>query len=177
MSDGGGTPTQLLPARPDSTEFTNRNPYFLPDGEHYLFTARGGKDTLGGVYAGSLSGEQPREILPVGSNVAYSDEYLFYLRESTLTAQKFDAAKLRFEGKPISIAANIEYYNPRDLGYFSVSGDTLIFNIATPKNRQLTWLDASGKELDHFGDPAPYTGGIFSPATQIAVLSRANTIY
>src|SRR5215472_2524300 len=44
VSDGGGTPTQLVPARQDSTDFTNRNPYFLPDGEHYLFTARGGKD-------------------------------------------------------------------------------------------------------------------------------------
>ena len=174
VSDGGGTPTQLLPARQDSTDFTNRNPYFLPDGEHYLFTARGGKDALGGVYAGSLSGEQPREILPIGSNVAYGDGYLFYLKESTLTAQKFDPATLRFEGKPISIAANIEYYNPSDLGYFSVSGDTLVFNIAAPKNRQLTWLDASGKPLDHFADPATYTGGIFSSATQIAVVSRAN---
>jgi Tol biopolymer transport system component/predicted Ser/Thr protein kinase len=174
VSDGGGTPTQLLPARQDSEEYTNRNPYFLPDGEHYLFTARGGKDALAGVYAGSLSGVQPREILPIGSNVAYSDRYLFYLKESTLTAQKFDPATLRFEGKPVSIAANIEYYNPRDLGYFSVTGDTLVFNIATPKNRQLTWLDASGKELDHFGDAATYTSGIFSPATQTAIVSRAN---
>jgi serine/threonine protein kinase/Tol biopolymer transport system component len=174
VSDGGGTPAQLLPARQDSAEYTNRNPYFLPDGEHYLFVARGGKDALGGVYAGSLSGEQPREILPIGSNVSYSDGYLFYLKESTLSAQKFDPARLRFEGKPISIAANIEYYNPRDLGYFSVSGDTLVFNIATPKNRQLTWLDASGKELDHFGDAATYTNGIFSSATQIAVVARAN---
>jgi len=174
VSDGGGTPTQLVPARPDSAEFTNRNPYFLPDGEHYLFTARGGKDALGGVYAGSLSGGQPMEILPIGSNVAYSGGYLFFLKESTLTAQKFDPANLQFEGKPISIAANIEYYNPRDLGYFSVRGETLVFNIATPKNRQLTWLDASGKELDHFGDPATYTNGIFSSATQSAVVSRAN---
>ncbi len=175
VSDGGGTPIQLVPARPDSAEFTNRNPFFLPDGEHYLFTARGGKDALAGVYAGSLSGEQPHEILPVGSNVAYSNGYLFYLKDSTLTAQEFNAAKLHFEGKPISIAANIEYYNPRDLGYFSVSGDTLVFNIAAPKNRTLTWLDSSGQEIDHFGDPATYTSGIFSSATQIAVVSRANT--
>jgi len=174
VSDGGGTPTQLVPARKDSAEFTNRNPYFLPDGEHYLFTARGGKDALAGVYAGSLSGEPPREILPVGSNVAYSEGYLFYLKESTLTAQKFNAAKLHFEGKPVSIAANIEYYNPRDLGYFSVSGDTLVFNIAAPRNRQMTWLDSSGKELEHFGDPATYTNGIFSSATQTAVISRSN---
>lgn len=174
ISDGGGTPTPLVAARPDSIDFTNRNPYFLPDGEHYLFNARGGKDTLGGVYAGSLSGGQPREILPVGSNVAYGDGYLFYLKESTLTAQKFDAANLRFEGKPVSIASNIEYYNPRDLGYFSVSGEILVFNVAAPKNRQLMWLDSAGKEMDRFGDPATYSGGIFSSATQTAILSRAN---
>ena len=174
VSDGGGTPTELTAARKDTVGFTNRNPLFLPDGRHFLYVARGGKDPVGGVYAASLDGGEPQQILTVGSNVAYSDGYLFYLTEGTLTAQKFDTAGLRFEGKPISIAANVEYYNPRDIGYFSASHNVLVYRIATVQNRELAWLDASGKEMEHWGEPAPYTGGTFSPGSQMAILYRAN---
>ena len=174
VSDGGGTPTELTAARKDTVGFTNRNPLFLPDGRHFLYTARGGKDPVGGVYAASLDGGEPQQILPVGSNVAYSDGYLFYLTEGTLTAQKFNAGGLRFEGKPISVAANVEYYNPRDIGYFSANHNVLIYRIATVQNRELVWLDPTGKEIEHWGDPEPYTGGTFSPASEMAVLYRAN---
>jgi len=174
VSDGGGTPTVQAAARKDAVDFTNRNPIFLPDGKHYLFTARGGNEALGSLYAGSLGGGEPQQILSGASNVAYSNGYLFYLREGTLTAQKFDAGKVKLEDKPVSIAANIEYYNPRDLGYFAVSGNILVFHSAVVRNRDLEWLDVSGKELEHWGEPAPYLGGNVSPNGRMAILYRAN---
>jgi Tol biopolymer transport system component len=42
------------------------------------------------------------------------------------------------------------------------------------QNRELVWLDSSGKEVDHWGEPAPYTGGTYSPRSQSAILYRAN---
>jgi Tol biopolymer transport system component len=89
-------------------------------------------------------------------------------------AQPFNAARLHFEGNPVPIAENIEYYDPRMLGYFSVSGDVLLYRQASIQNRELVWLDATGKELDHWGDPAPYIGGNSSPKSGSAVLFRAN---
>ena len=174
VSEGGGTPSELLAARKDEAGFTNRNPLFLPDGTHLIFTARGGKDPVAAVYAGALDGSEPKQILPAGSNVAYSDGYLFYLKEGTLTAQRFDAAALRVEGNPISIAANVEYWNPRDLGYFSVSHNRLVYRSSALRNHELTWLDLSGKEVDHWGEPGPYVSGTFSPGSRMAVLYRAN---
>lgn len=174
VSDGGGSPVAVTPEHKEDINFTNRNPYFLPDGKHFLFLQRGGKDAVGSIYAGSLEGGEPKQILADGSNVAFSSGYLFYLKDGTLTAQAFDPGALRIEGKPITIADAVEYYNPRDVGYFSVSGNVLVYRRATPQNRELAWLDLSGKELDHWAEPGPYTAATFSPGSQIAVLYRAN---
>jgi hypothetical protein len=174
VSDGGGAASELTSARKGESGLTNRNPLFLPDGKHFLYTARGGNDAVAAVYAGSLDGGVQKQILAAGSNLAYSDGYLFYLKEGTLTAQRFDAAALRFEGNPTSLAANIEYYNPRDLGFFSASHNLLVYRSSVAQNQELSWLDLSGKEVDHWGEPAAYASGTFSPGSQMAVLERLN---
>lgn len=53
----------------------------------------------------------------------------------------------------------IEYYNPRDIGYFSVSQNVMVYRQAIPENRELVWLDPTGKELEHWGEPAAYDKG------------------
>lgn len=174
VSDGGGTPSPLPAARKEATGFSNRSPVFLPDGNHFFFTARGGNETLGGVYVGSLDGGEPKQILAAASNVAYSGGYLFYLKEGTLTAQPFDVEGLHLKDKPVSVAANIEYYNPRDIGYFSVSRNVLAYRTAAVQNRDLAWFDLSGQELEHWGEPAAFVGSSFSPGSQISILFREN---
>ena len=173
VSDAGGTPVAITAAPKDDAQFTDRNPYFLPDGKHFLFVQRG-RDAVGSVFAGSLDKTEPKQILPAGSNVAYSDGFLFYVREGTLTEQEFDPSSLTFKGKPIPIAASVEFYNPRNLAYFSVSHNVLLYRSSSVLNRELVWLDASGKDLEHWGEPAPYVGGIFSSPAQTAILFRAS---
>jgi eukaryotic-like serine/threonine-protein kinase len=174
VSDGGGTPVQITAENKQDSSFTNRNPYFLPDGQHFLFLQRGGRDSVGSVYIGSLAGGPPKQLLPAGSNVAYSDGYLFYLKDGTLTAAAFDANALELRGKALTIADGVEYYNSRDIGYFSVSGNVLVYRKAALENRELAWLDVAGRELDHWAEAAPYSAGTFSPGSQMAILYRAN---
>jgi Tol biopolymer transport system component len=177
VSDGGGTPVEIT--KPDSSGqgYTDRDPYFLPDGKHFLFVRRA-KDS-GSVYAGSLdsSATKPgdiKQILPGGSNVAYSDGYLFYVKQGALTAQEFDPSSLTFKGKPVSIAANVEFAPARNEGSFSVSHNVLLYRPTSLVSRELAWYDLSGKEVDHWGEPASYLGGKFFPATQTALLTRVN---
>jgi len=174
VSDGGGTPENLVRAHKDDKEFTDRNPYFLPDGKHFLFMEEIGRDSVGAVYAGSLEGGDSKQILPFGSNVAYSNGFLFYVKDNVLTGQAFDMAGLRLEGQPVPIAGAVEYYNPRHVGYFSVSQNVLVYRQASLGNGELVWLDSGGKELEHWGEPAAYKGGTFSPRSGMAVLYRAN---
>ncbi len=178
VSDGGGTPVEIT--KPESGEqgYTDRDPYFLPDGKHFLFVRRA-KDA-GSVYAGSLdsSGGKPRDIKQIlhsGSNVIFSDGYLFYVKEGALTAQEFDPASLSFKGKPVSIASNIEFAPARNEGNFSVSHNVLLYRHTSVVNRELVWFDLSGKEIDHWGEPAAYLGGKFFAATQTALLSRSTS--
>ncbi len=171
VSEGGGTPVEITPAPKDDKQFTDRNPFFLPDGKHFLFVQRG-RDAIGSIYAGSLAGGEPKEILAAGSNVGYSDGFLFYVKDGTLTAQEFDVSGLRFKGNAIPIAANVEFYNPRNLGFFAVIHNLLIYRGSSTTNRELAWFDANGKELEHWGDPAPYLTGYFSPSLQQAILFR-----
>ena len=171
VSDGGGTPVEITKGEKSDQGYTDRNPYFLPDGKHFLFVRRA-KDS-GSVYAGSLDGGDIKQILPAGSNVAYSDGYLFYVKEGALTAQEFEPSSLSFKGKPVSIASNVEFAPARNVGSFSVSGNVLLYRHSSVVNRELAWLDLSGKEVDHWGEPAPYIGGTFSAATQTALLSRS----
>ena len=173
VSDAGGTPVAVTHVDKADAQFTDRNPFFLPDGKHFLYVQRG-SDAIGSVYVSSLDGGEPKQILPVGSNVAYSDGYLFYIKEGTLTAQEFDPAGLRFKGKPVSIAANVEFYNPRNLGYFAVAHNMMLYRTSSVDNRELAWYDVSGKEVEHWGEPAPYWSGTFTPAAQLALLYRAS---
>ncbi|MGA7687236.1 MAG: protein kinase [Terriglobales bacterium] len=176
VSDGGGTPVEVTRRLKDVPEFTHRNPYFLPDGKHFLYVQSGGNTgRLNGVYAASLDGGEPIQILPVGSNVVFSDGYLFYVKDGTLTAQAFNPLSLRFEGNAISIAAGIEFHGPRNLGYFSVSRNLLLYRKAVVEDRELVSLDNAGKVIDRWGEPAPYIGYSFSSGSQMAVLSHASS--
>ena len=177
VSDGGGTPVEINEGDSSGQGYTDRDPYFLPDGKHFLFVRRA-KDS-GSVYAGSLDssvtkqGGDIKQILPNGSNVAYSDGYLFYMKEGALTAQEFDPSSLTFKGKPVSIASNVEFAPARNEGSFSVRRNVLLYRHTSVVNRELVWFDLSGKEVDHWGEPAPYLSGKFFPATQTALLSRS----
>jgi Tol biopolymer transport system component len=180
VSDGGGTPVEITRGDSSGQGYTDRDPYFLPDGRHFLFVRRA-KDS-GSVYAGSLDSSvtkqgdgDVKQILPVGSNVAYSDGYLFYVKEGALTAQEFDPSSLTFKGKPVSIASNIEFAPARNEGNFSVSRNVLLYRHTSVVNRELAWFDLSGKEVDHWGEPAPYLGGKFFAATQTALLTRSTS--
>jgi eukaryotic-like serine/threonine-protein kinase len=179
VSDGGGTPVEITKGDSGGQGYTDRDPYFLPDGKHFLFVRRA-KDS-GSIYAGSLDSSGTgqsgdiKQILPNGSNVAYSDGYLFYVKEGALTAQEFDPSSLTFKGKPVSIASNVEFAPARNEGSFSVSRNVLLYRHTSVVNRELAWFDLSGKEIDHWGEPAPYLGGKFFAATQTALLLRATS--
>jgi Tol biopolymer transport system component len=152
----GGSPTAVT--RTASPQVTHRNPWFLPDGRHFLFTVR---DTVsasfGAVALASLDGGEPRTLLPRGSNPQYADGFLFTVVDGNLVAQRFDAGRQMLEGQALPIADAIAYWNPRDLASFSVSpAGLLVFRRQLLRSTQLVWLDRGGKELATVGEPACY---------------------
>ena len=94
----GGVPSAVA-----TTGDAPREPYFLPDGHHYLYVA-GTKDT-GVIYAGSLDDKNAIRIVTASSSAVYVDPgYLLYHRQGTLYAQPFSARKLSTTGEAIRLA-------------------------------------------------------------------------
>jgi eukaryotic-like serine/threonine-protein kinase len=156
VSDGGGTPEKITDAKPG---WTHRNPYFLPDGDHFLFSARDVLKEIGSTSSlegASLSGEKPRQILEHGSNVQFADGYLLYLRDTVLLAQPFDPKSLQLSGQATPVAEKLDYWNARDIGAFTASHGTVVFRHNTLQKTQPMWVDASGKEMGRFGEPGLY---------------------
>ncbi len=164
VPEGGGGPEKITQAQ---SGWTHRNPYFLPDGDHFLFTNRQAsgvtRSSAGALYGASLSGEAPRQILEHASNVQYSEGYLLYLRDTVLVAQRFDPKALKFTADPIPVAEKLDYWNARDLVAFTAAHGTLVYRHAALQKTQPMWVDRTGKELGRFGEPGLYSSPTPSP--------------
>ena len=127
-------------------------PWFLPDGERFLFYAR---VAGGGKVMFVEPGRPPRLLLPAASMVQYSDPgYLVFVKEGVLLAQRFDARRGSLSGVPVSIADHVRYFMSTAAGAFATSrGGTLAFQPQDDLHR-LVWFDRGGRELGIIGAPA-----------------------
>jgi eukaryotic-like serine/threonine-protein kinase len=176
VADGGGVPEQITSTPGEM--WTHRNPYFLPDGERLLFTARDTSSfgTQGQVFAASLSGGEPTLLLGHASNAQYAGGHLFYVRDRNLVAQRFDPRSLATHGNPIPIAQGVEFHPARDLGNFSVSENRLIFRISPLEQTRLLWTDRQGREQGTTGEPGYYVGlRVSRDGRKLATMRTDNT--
>jgi serine/threonine protein kinase len=133
-------------------------PYFLPDGRHFLFYALGGGPEVQGVYWGDLESKERVRLFYSDSAAVYSPSgYLLFIRQGTLFAQRFDAARRQPIGDPFSVAEQVAFDAPSNIGAISAGAGVLAYRTGSfSSNRQLVWFDRSGKPL---GDAAPPDGG------------------
>jgi eukaryotic-like serine/threonine-protein kinase len=176
VSENGGHSSALTKLGKDGS---HRNPNFLPDGKHFLYCAVPDFDNdlsskKSSVRIGSLGGGEDRQLLPYASNVAYVDGWLLSIRDRNLVAQKFDAAKMSLQGKPVAIAQNIEWYLGRWLGTFSAGGDTLVYRRALDPKRQLLLLDPGTGTTQSIGDLADYAFPAVSPDGRKIIVNRGD---
>jgi len=138
----------------------HRFPSFLPDGRHFLYFAQGGSS---GVYVGSLDSEKSQRLLSADSAAIYAQGYLFFVREGTLFAQRFDVIKLQLIGDPIRIAESVPF--DFNAPAFSISGNGILTyrTGSVGQNLQFAWFDRTGKLLEPVGPPGPYRDVNISP--------------
>jgi len=163
----GGTPQQVTTLDVTRHEGTHRWPYFLPDGNHFLFMAA----LLGPVspenvfYLGSLDGKKSRILFHGSSSIAYAMGHVLYLADNVLMARPFDPVKLDFTGEAVPIAEGVEFDPLFSYGIFSVSenGALLYQRGKGSSAHSLLLFDRTGKQLRSLGESAPNSGPRFSP--------------
>ena len=139
------------------------NPWFLPDGRHFLYSVdRLPGKQQGGVYIGSLDTPQRTRLLDGAANAQYGGGFVLFTRRNTLMAQALDLRHLTMTGEIVAVAEGVQTYAPvGDLGSFSVSQNgTLLFqNAARSEDSRLEWYDRSGQRTAIVGDKINSTWG------------------
>jgi serine/threonine protein kinase/Tol biopolymer transport system component len=171
----GGTAAPVTVLRDGETAHTD--PFFLPDGRHFLYTVRhgGGPEAPLNVYVGSTDAEEQHiHLLDGVANAMYSDGHLLFVRDTTLMAQPFDVSRLTLTGQARPVATNVALGgNTQRHGAFSVSADGVIAYQNAPAGAvsQLTWFDRSGTRRETLGDAADYFEVELSPDDSRAAVS------
>ena len=170
VSANGGAPEDL--ARPDrqAGERVYRSPQFLPDDRHLLYFV--GSGTQGAEYGRSLPGGSPVLIAAVDSEAIYASGYLVFERGRTLFAQPFDPATLRLSGEPMALANNLVGTRVRSAFALSTTG-VLIYRTGSLADvqRDLEWIDRSGKPIGTVGQASSYNQIRLSPNEKLVALA------
>jgi len=157
VSAQGGTaePATIL----DRTKHTTQRwPWFLPDGKHFLFLATshtGGDPKQNGIYFGSVDSKETHFVLATDSAAQYASGYLLYRLNTALVAQPFDPSNGTLSGSPTPVVT----YLRDDVGVwrsiFSVSQNGLmVYQLGSTDSAKshLVMFDRSGKTLADY-DP------------------------
>jgi Tol biopolymer transport system component/predicted Ser/Thr protein kinase len=167
----GGVPAPLGHLRTSGAGDFQRFPEFLPDGRHILYLQSTAQAETTGVYVGSLDTRPPARLLPEQSNAIYVPPigsgrtgHLLFRRENALMAQPFDPARLQTTGEMFPVAEQVGAGANTGFGAFSASdGGVLAYGTGALVNRELVWLDRTGKRLGPIGKPGAFTEAALSP--------------
>jgi len=134
---------------------SHRWPQFLPDGRRFLFFSGFGTPDTQGTYVASLDGGEPSLLSPTTTQALFvPPRSLLFVRQDTLMAVDFDAARGRVNGEPVLIAQPVGTDSGVALAAFSASTTGLLAHrvIINPR-RQLVWVDRQGVQRGTVGLP------------------------
>jgi Tol biopolymer transport system component/predicted Ser/Thr protein kinase len=178
----GGNATTFTTLDRASGETSHLFPWFLPDGRHFLYTAGHLADEeKSAVYVADLESKDRKRIVAADSNAVYSPPgNLLFVRDRTLMAQPFDAAKLQTAGDAVPIAEQVDSHRlPRAQKQFSASQNGVLAYASGggAGNLQLTWFDRSGKAAGTLGTPGSLLGGAISPDGKTVAVDRFDKVF
>ena len=175
VSAAGGTPEPVTRLDPAHAETVHMGSQFLPDGRHFLFTARSTKAEFDGVvYAGSLDSPAVVRVLGGDSHAVYAPPgYLLFIRGTTLVAQRFDTRLLRLEGEPMAVAEPVERNPASWRGAFSVSSSGVLA-FRPVGETELAWFDRGGTRVGILGAAGHYRNPALSPDGTLVAVERAS---
>ena len=176
VSAAGGTAVAVTTVTEKSGIGLHWQPFFLPDGKHFLYHATGGS---GGVYVGSLDqAEEPRLLFASGSNAQYASGYVLFMREATLMAQRFNVDRLALEGEAHPLAEQLQVGGDTGrTGAFAVSQTGLLVYQTgdSGAGQRVLWFDRMGKPTDTINQDGDNANPRLSPNEKQLVVQRRSS--
>jgi Tol biopolymer transport system component len=171
VPSSGGTPALITTLDSSRGELSHRWPYFLPDGQHFFYSAAnfsGGSAESASVYLADLDSKQSKFLFQARSNAVYTPGYILFVRDRTLMAQPFDEKQLEIRGQPFPIAEQVQYDELVWRGVFSSSFNGVLAYQGgnTGANSRLVMFDRTGKEIKAIGALGDFNTHRISPDGQ-----------
>jgi eukaryotic-like serine/threonine-protein kinase len=162
----GGSPSRVTEPDLAAGDFAHRVPHFLPDGRRFLFLVRSTLPTREGIYAASLDGMAPRQVMRSLSEAWYSSGHLLFVQPPALMAQAVDLETLTVKGAPFALSRESSHESYSGRGLFSAStGGTVVYSTMRTPTMRLVTVDRGGARRPHdvmpgvVWDLAPAPGG------------------
>ncbi len=156
VSSAGGEVVPLT-KREEAVPGGRHGPYFLPDGNHYLYDAPQA-GTGRAVYVASLDSDTGKLLVQGAAYPAYQQGYVLYLRGTTLIAQPFDEKRLEIIGRASTLAEHVQSYSA------SQTGAVLAYWTGVGSDEpQLAWFDRKGNRVGTLGEPVSQVNIRISP--------------
>ncbi|MEO8050278.1 MAG: winged helix-turn-helix domain-containing protein [Acidobacteriota bacterium] len=181
VAASGGVPKPATFLDASKQESLHYAPYFLADGEHFLYSIQSEEAESAGVFVGSLNSRDRRRLVNSATNASYAESpggrgYLLFTRGTTLTAMHFDVKTLELSGEAFSVAQHIliDPYPGLTRASFSVSENgVLVYRTGVDTgSTELVWLDRQGETIGRIGGPADYSNPALSPDEKKLAVSR-----
>jgi Tol biopolymer transport system component len=169
VAASGGTPSPLTALDSAHGEGNHLHPQTLPGGR-FLYAVTSVVPEKAGVYAAALAKPTERvRLLADAIQAQYAsskdgEDYLLWIRDQTLLAQRFDAGRLQLIGEPHPLA------DPAAMA--SVGSRVLLYGPSIAL-RQFKWLDRKGNEVGFLGEPGPWAFSHISPDGRRVATYRA----
>ena len=169
VSANGGVITTTAEVDKDNGEVFIGWPWFLPDGEHFIFIANSIDSTqsqVSTIKLGSINSSESKVLLPIKAEarIEYSkDGYIIFVQDNNLMALPFDDKKLEVIGEAKPIAQQIAL--TQNAHTFSIANNgTLVYQSSnTNATSQFEWVDRDGKEISKVGAVGNYYDCDISP--------------
>ena len=159
VPSSGGKPEEIIKTDTANKNQSLRWEYFLPDGDHFLYSIENsatGSSPADAIYLSSLNDSKSEKLIDASSNCQYANGFLLFVRQGILLAQRFDPDKLKIEGEAMPVAESIQYYDLRISGTFAVSQNgKLVYQNESQNNVSTVMLDKNGKEIKNLLNQRP----------------------
>jgi Tol biopolymer transport system component len=173
--DRGGKLTPITHLDAKNFEVSHFFPSFLPDGKRFLFHAitrdPARSEQVNRLYVGTLDGKT-KYVGPTPSRTVYVQPgYLFFVRDGTLMAVRFDLKKLEMVGDPITLTDNVWFFKPTGGADFSVSNDGVLVCHGAAAASRLYWVGSDGRVMTPAGEGGNLNGVALSPSGDSAAVA------
>jgi Tol biopolymer transport system component len=151
---GGGAAVAVTRLDEGQQETTYRWPSFLPDGQHFLYTARSQRPEYHGVYVGSLeSGDRTRLVNALSNAIFATPGFLIFARDGDVLAQRFDPDRLELAGDPVTVVPQVLYNLAIARASFMLSAGGLLAYQSASDNAaaSVVAVGREGRQLDVIG--------------------------